>query len=55
MLLDLLWPLVVVVFFATVFVLLMEFVGYAVRDHDMAISGATGDLASTPTGSQAPA
>jgi len=54
-LLDLLWPLVVIGFVACVFVLLVEFVGYAVRDHDAAASGATRETAPTSTGAHAPA
>ncbi len=55
MLLDLLWPLVVIGFVAFVFVLVVNFVGYAVREHDAAIAPAE-DLAPTRVGStEAPA
>lgn len=54
MLIDVLWPLVVIGFLACVFVLLVEFVRFAVREHDAEVSGATREAAPTPTGTHAP-
>jgi hypothetical protein len=56
MLLDLLWPLVVVAFVACVFVLIVNFVGYAVHEHDAAAPGTVDTLAPTHAGgAEAPA